>query len=229
MRPHSISHQHLVTSKTILLVFHVSQPANLICWCSMGLAEKYAVPGELALLYEFLNSIDLRSYVEQGAAHTSDDELATLVQFKRWMQERALLAKGDVVSAAEHRRALALREALRSYLNVSPEDRAGDRIRAAQLSSACAVYPLVLRASNTGAVTLQPVPGTSGLGRVIAQFFALAETGRLDRLKVCSSDECHWVFFDRSKPSNRRWCSSSICGNRHKTRAYRDRQRGGKV
>jgi hypothetical protein len=195
----------------------------------MRLAEKYTVPGELALLYEFLNSIDLRSYVEQGTAHTSADELATLVQLKRWMQDRDLLAKGDVVSAADYRRALALRKALRAYLEASPEDRAGDRSRAAQLSGACAPYPLVLIASNTGAVILQPVFGTSGLGRVVAQFFALAETGRLDRLKVCSSDECHWVFFDRSKPSNRRWCSSSLCGNRQKTRAYRDRHRDGKA
>jgi predicted RNA-binding Zn ribbon-like protein len=195
----------------------------------MRLAEKYAVPGELALLYEFLNSIDLRTYVEQGTAHTAADELAALVQLKTWMRERDLLAKGDVVSAADHRRALVLREALRSYLKVSPEDRAGDRRRAAQLSSACAAYPLVLRASNAGAVTLQPVSGTSGLGRVVAQFFALAETGRLDRLKVCSSDECHWAFFDRSKPSNRRWCSSSLCGNRQKTRAYRDRHRDGNI
>ncbi len=195
----------------------------------MRLAEKYAVPGELTLLYEFLNSIDLRSYVEQGVVHTASDEVATFVQLNSWMRERDLLAKGAVVSAADHRRALALRTALRSYLEAPPEDRAGDRSRAAQLSSACAAYPLVLRASNTGPVTLQPVSGTSGLGCVVAQFFALAETGRLDRLKVCSSDECHWVFFDRSKPSNRRWCSSSLCGNRQKTRVYRDRQRGGKT
>jgi predicted RNA-binding Zn ribbon-like protein len=191
----------------------------------MRLAEKYAVPSELALLYEFLNSIDLRSYVEQGTAHTATDELAAVVELKTWMQERDLLAKGDVVSAADHRQALVLREALRSYVKVSPENRAGDRSRAAQLSSACAAYPLVLRASTTGTVTLQPASGTSRLGRVVAEFFALAESGRLDRLKVCDSDECHWVFFDRSKPSNRRWCSSSLCGNRQKTRAYRDRHK----
>jgi predicted RNA-binding Zn ribbon-like protein len=190
----------------------------------MRLAERYVVPGELALLYEFLNSIDLRSYVEQGTAHTAADELTTLVQFKEWMRERDLLAKGDVVNAATHRRALELREAFRSYLEVPPEDRAKDR-SAAKLNMACAAYPLILRVSNSGSVTLQPASGTSGLGRIVAQFFALAETGRLDRLKVCSSDECHWAFFDRSKPSNRRWCSSSLCGNRQKTRAYRERQK----
>jgi predicted RNA-binding Zn ribbon-like protein len=191
----------------------------------MRLAEKYAVSDELALLYEFLNSTDLRSYVEQGTAHTAADELATLAQLKTWMHERGLLAKSDVVSAADHRRALMLREALRSYLEVPPEDRAVDRSSTGRLSDACAAFHLVLRVLNTGTITLQPASGTSGLGRIVAQFFALAETGRLDRLKVCDSGECHWVFFDRSKPSNRRWCSSSICGNRQKTRAYRDRHK----
>jgi predicted RNA-binding Zn ribbon-like protein len=191
----------------------------------MRLAEKYAVPDELALLYEFLNSTDRRSYVEHGAAHATADELTTLVQFKEWMRDRDLLAKGDVVNAAAHQRALELREAFRSYLEVPPEDRAEDRSSAAKLNMACVTYPLILRVSNSGTVTLQPASGTSGLGRIVAQFFALAETGRLDRLKVCSSDECHWAFFDCSKPSNRRWCSSSLCGNRQKTRAYRERQK----
>ena len=33
------------------------------------------------------------------------------------------------------------------------------------------------------------------------------------------------MFYDRSKPTTRRWCSSLLCGNRQKTRAYRARQR----
>jgi predicted RNA-binding Zn ribbon-like protein len=193
----------------------------------MRLAQKYAVPANLALLYEFLNTIDLRTFVEQGRPRTTADELATPVQLKAWLRERGLLAKGNAMSTENHRQTLNLREALRSYLEASPEDRAGNCNSAARLSVACAAYPVVLMVSNTGAVTLQPAPGTSGLGRVVAEFFALAETGRLDRLKVCDSDECHWIFFDRSKPSNRRWCSSSLCGNRQKTRAYRDRHRNG--
>jgi predicted RNA-binding Zn ribbon-like protein len=83
----------------------------------------------------------------------------------------------------------------------------------------------MLAVSDKGAVELAPVPGSNGLGNVLGQVIGLAETGRLARLKTCASDECHWIFFDRSKPANRHWCSSSICGNRQKTRAYRERQR----
>ena len=46
-----------------------------------------------------------------------------------------------------------------------------------------------------------------------------------DRLKMCAAEECRQVFFDRSKPETRRWCMSTLCGNRIKTLAYRERRR----
>jgi predicted RNA-binding Zn ribbon-like protein len=83
----------------------------------------------------------------------------------------------------------------------------------------------MLAVSDKGAVEIAPVPGSNALGSVLGQMIGLAETGQLARLKTCASDECHWIFFDRSKPANRHWCSSSVCGNRQKTRAYRERRR----
>jgi predicted RNA-binding Zn ribbon-like protein len=189
----------------------------------MDLARKYAVPRELALLYEFLNSIDLRSYTEKGVQHVPSDELATPGQLEAWMHARDLLARNERVTLADHRLALELRGAMRSFVQLAEEDRTDDRTRATRLNGASSAYPLVLHVSRAGTVTLQPSAGANRLGRVVAEFFALAQTGRLDHLKMCSSSECNWVFFDRSKPGNRRWCSSSLCGNRQKTRAYRDR------
>jgi predicted RNA-binding Zn ribbon-like protein len=193
----------------------------------MRLAKKYSVPGQIALLYEFVNSLDLRSFIEQGAQHATGDELAAPARLEEWMRERGLLTKWERVSAADHLRTLELRESLRSFLQVPPKRRPGNPRAATRLTKASSSYPLALSVSNTGTVTLQPAPGTNAIGRIIAELFALADTGRLDRLKMCASDECHWVFYDRSKPGNRRWCSSVLCGNRHKTRAYRDRRRNG--
>ena len=50
---------------------------------------------------------------------------------------------------------------------------------------------------------------------------SVVRTRRLERLNPCASDDCRWIFFDRSKPANRRWCSSSRCGNRAKVMRYR--------
>jgi predicted RNA-binding Zn ribbon-like protein len=86
-------------------------------------------------------------------------------------------------------------------------------------------FPLIVRISDRVDVALRLVPGrpVNGLGAVLAELHHAAETGRLDRLKMCASEDCRWVYFDHSKPATRRWCSSALCGNRAKTRAYRTR------
>jgi predicted RNA-binding Zn ribbon-like protein len=161
--------------------------------------------------------------MEHGAHHATGDELATASQFDAWLRARGLLKKGVRSSRADHRNALMLRKALRAFLEIAPDVRAAHGA-SARLSDACATFPLVLVAPNT--VSLAPAPGSQRLSLVLVELLVLAQAGRLDRLKMCASEECHWIFYDRSKPASRRWCSSVLCGNRQKTRAYRQRQRG---
>lgn len=192
----------------------------------MRLSEKYAVPKDLALLYEFLNSLDLRRYVEKGTAHEARDELSTAASFSAWMRARSV---GDVqhrVNESDYQRALDLRAALRSFVEIVPDQRRGRSDAEDDLWKVTADFPLVLRLSGADRPELQPLAGSSALGRVLAELLGLSLTSRLDRLKMCASEECKWIFFDRSKPGNRRWCSSALCGNRHKTRSYRQRVRG---
>ena len=195
----------------------------------MRLAKKYSVPQELALLYEFLNSADQRTYVEQGEQHVPSDELKTPADLETWMRERGLLKKGEAIAPADHRRAIELRNALRSYFELAGDSRTAARKHAEFLNRISESFPLVVKINQLGMPRLEPWQGASGLGWILAELLTLAEKGRLDRLKMCSSDECHWIFFDRSKPGNRRWCSSSICGNRQKTRDYRERQKANRA
>jgi predicted RNA-binding Zn ribbon-like protein len=189
-------------------------------------SEKFPVPGDIALLYDFVNSVDLRRYVEQGVTHEPGDELETPAQLEKWLQARGLLKSGTRISQAEHREALELRTALRRFLSSSPTQQS---VAAIELERSAARFPLSVTASRKRSLDLRPVVrrASSGLGGVLAELVRLSDSGRLERMKICSSDECHWVFYDRSKPGNRRWCSSDRCGNREKTRAYRDRQRRG--
>jgi hypothetical protein len=90
---------------------------------SMKLSEKFAIPSDLALLYDFVNSLDVRWYVERGTAHDPSDEFATPAQLRDWLQTRGLLEGGVDVSEAEHRGALPLREALRNFVAVPPQAR----------------------------------------------------------------------------------------------------------
>jgi len=187
----------------------------------MRVSERYSVPGEAALLYDFANSLDVRRFVERGAPHQSRDELETVSDLNAWLRAHGI-DQGRRVDAKAHRTALALREALRGFIAALPDERGQ---AAPRLMAASGDFPLILEVSSSG-VELKPSRGApaGGLGRVLAELHQLSATGKLDRVKMCASDECHWVFYDRSKPGNRRWCSSALCGNRQKTRAYRHRQ-----
>jgi predicted RNA-binding Zn ribbon-like protein len=192
---------------------------------SMRLSEKFAIPSDLALLYDFVNSLDVRRFVEQATAHDPSDELATPARLRHWLQSRGLLKRGVDVAEAEHREALRLREALRNFLAAPPRARSS---AAGALVASAGRFPLEVAVAADRVLGLRPVAAraTSGLGRVLVELVRLSDDGRLERVKTCDSDECRWVFYDRSKPSNRRWCSSERCGNREKTRIYRKRHAG---
>ena len=50
-----------------------------------------------------------------------------------------------------------------------------------------------------------------------------------DRLRICASDSCDWVFYDTSRTGRRRWCDMNTCGNRAKAARHRARTRGSTV
>lgn len=52
----------------------------------------------------------------------------------------------------------------------------------------------------------------------------LLSTSDLELVRPCKGDKCVLWFYDRTKSHRRRWCSMSVCGNRHKVTAFRQRQ-----
>ena len=44
-------------------------------------------------------------------------------------------------------------------------------------------------------------------------------------VKECASDDCLWLFLDRTRNHKRRWCEMKTCGNRAKVREHRRRSR----
>ena len=115
---------------------------------STRLPQKYAVPAELALLYDFVNTLDCRRYVERGVAHMGGDEFETPGQMEAWMRRRRLLPPGKRVDGHDYRRALELRDALRSHLQLSPDDRRQDSDAARRLTTASRNFPLTLVATG---------------------------------------------------------------------------------
>lgn len=94
----------------------------------------------------------------------------------------------------------------------------------AELDRLAAGLPLRARFTR-GGVSLAPTAGgVPGLLAEIVAAMVLAERdGIWARLKICREDTCRWAYYDRSKNSSKCWCGAS-CGNRNKTRAYRQRR-----
>ena len=47
----------------------------------------------------------------------------------------------------------------------------------------------------------------------------------LRRLRLCDGDRCGFMFLDKSKNQNRRWCEPELCGNRARVRNHYHRSR----
>lgn len=189
-------------------------------------SRKFKVPDGLAILYDFANTLDLRHFTHHGVVHEQSDELATSQDLAAWMTERGLLRAGAKVTAEMLGDALQFRACLREFLQRVPAERR-DRSVLRALNGATKAFPLAAEIGEGGEGRLRPLRGDAlaGLSAVVAELYNGSRDGTLDRLKMCAAEECRRVFFDRSKPATRRWCMSTLCGNRIKTRAYRERQR----
>ena len=174
------------------------------------------LPGGLDLVRDFVNTLDVE---------TGTDELDTPARLADWSRRRGLLEPGEELGEADRRRAIEVREALRQLLRAN----AGEDFDTRAVSSLNRVARnarLVLRFAPDGAPSLEP--GAEGFEAAVARLLAVAYTsaalGVWSRLKVCGEDTCQWAFYDHSKNQSRTWCSMAVCGNRAKTRSYRQRR-----
>jgi predicted RNA-binding Zn ribbon-like protein len=191
-------------------------------------SRKFRVPGALAHVYDFANTLDLRSFVHHGVRHEPSDELGSAGDLAAWLAGHGLPGGDGGVTPKTFHTALRLREGLREYLERDPAERSRDGASLRKLNESLEAMPFVVQVSGgKPTMTMQPVqPGAlAGLGAVVNQLYDASASGDLDRLKMCASEECRRVFYDRSKPGTRRWCQASLCGNRMKTRAYRERHK----
>jgi predicted RNA-binding Zn ribbon-like protein len=174
-------------------------------------------PGALEKIRAFVNTRDVDDDIE---------ELSAPAQLTEWLQEHDLLGdERDVrATAADLRRAVELREALRAHL-LSHHDQPLPESAAGTLDAASRRARLTVRFTGPDETGLEPeAHGVDGaLGRLLAIVAASIADGTWPRLKVCPADTCQWAFYDASRNRSAVWCDMASCGNRQKVRSYRER------
>jgi predicted RNA-binding Zn ribbon-like protein len=175
-------------------------------------------PGNLELLQRFTNL-----HVHRADELTTDPPAEVIREF---LVERDLLTPNERFTEKDRETFLALRDAIRGLIEadddalIATEDaEVIDRI-----GLAAGLHPHFHAAH---APTLEPKGKgvAAAFGAVVAIAFVSAFDGSFDHLKLCASQTCRAVFYDRSKNHSGRWCSMSTCGNRNKVKAWRERQR----
>jgi predicted RNA-binding Zn ribbon-like protein len=66
-------------------------------------------------------------------------------------------------------------------------------------------------------------PIDDALARLADPLVTELTAGQPERIKVCASETCEWLFYDVSRTGRRRWCDMATCGNRAKAARHRAR------
>lgn len=191
------------------------------------------VPLETA--FDFLNTLELDDDApELGLVErlTSLDAAATwltehgVVADKRWITH---LGRRPAAEAAALERLVKTRTALRDVAHaVAHGDTPGAEALEEVNRALAARETVQLVAARDGVRLGHSHHGDSiddALARIADPIAREIGSGREDRFRICANDTCQWLFFDESRPGNRRWCDMATCGNQAKARRHRARKK----
>lgn len=171
-------------------------------------------PGDLEAVREFVNTVD----IEDGSEELSDPEALAV-----WLTDHGLVQTRPDATAADLRRALDVREALRTLL-LANNGGAADPDATETLHTAAERAHVALDFTPDGAHLEPRAGGVDGaLGRLLGRVHAAMHDGTWARLKACPWHTCHYAFYDHTKNRSGVWCNMEVCGNRAKAKAYRER------
>jgi predicted RNA-binding Zn ribbon-like protein len=172
-------------------------------------------PGRLATVQAFVNT-----FYDLGAEH-GGELLTSASALRDWLADRELLDRRTRLRSRDLERALTIREGLRAFAyanNGRPLDTdATDAMRRASEG----VHTQV-RIESDGPRFVAPAGSAAdgALGALLGTVAAAMIQDEWPRLKACLGRDCGWVFYDRSRNQNARWCAMNVCGDREKARAY---------
>lgn len=141
----------------------------------------------------------------------------------RWMVESGWLHDVPDVSGRQLQAGCALREAINRLARPGVESGAADRAELNRWAARAPLAPQLIGRGELMWVCDRPV---EAMFATIARDAVELLSGPLaGRIRECGAPDCALLFVDASRPGRRRWCSTDACGNRVRTKAYRQRRK----
>jgi predicted RNA-binding Zn ribbon-like protein len=182
--------------------------------------------------FDFLNTEDTENGFPVEKLPTLDDALDWFVARGVIHREgadyvRAQAATKSSIAASELRRVHAVRGAMREITAALVDHRAPDPTALDTTNRALHARQVIelVPAPDGVSVDHRHVgdPIDDALARLADPLVVELTAGHPERIKICASDTCDWIFYDGSRTSRRRWCDMATCGNRAKAKRHRER------
>jgi predicted RNA-binding Zn ribbon-like protein len=180
---------------------------------------------------DFVNTVDWEG--DTPAENERLTDYATLLEWattsgtieKKLAAKLAGLARADPPAAIRaYGAALRARAAIRTMMRETAE--AGKPSRAATeafnrlLRSALAHAAVIPQGTARWSWENADEDLTSPLWPVLWSGAELLASKEVSLIRECNAECCGWMYVDRSRPGNRRWCEMETCGNRAKARRH---------
>jgi predicted RNA-binding Zn ribbon-like protein len=184
--------------------------------------------------FDFLNTLDTDNGFPVEKLPTLDDALTWFVSrgvihYEGADRARANVATKPAAAAKDLDRVHAVRDALREVAMSISEHRAPRASALGTVNRALHARQVIelIPAPDGCSVDHRHVgdPIDDALARLAEPLVSELTGGHPERIRVCASDTCEWIFYDASRTGRRRWCDMSTCGNRAKAARHRARSK----
>ena len=187
-------------------------------------------------------ALDFHNTVSWRPAGLAEERLRSFPDLLAWGRAAGLLPRPNALLARARERpaeaarvlsrALDLRAALHAVFTAIAEGRApgADDLRRlnGSLSSSLRRLAVAKRPRGFGWAWTDTTSLDGLLGPIVWSAARLLTSDDIARVGRCANGNCGWLFVDRSRRHNRRWCEMSECGSRAKARRYYARKRAGR-
>jgi predicted RNA-binding Zn ribbon-like protein len=168
----------------------------------------------------------VQDFVNTEVPVWQQDDIATPEELDAWLRSRGLVTGNATVDAGSFARTRALRSLLRELARRNAHDEEPAAVLREAFADVTSAVRLRVELDERGDPRLEADgDGVDGaLAQILARVLEAHAAGTWRRMKSCPGAHCGWLFYDASRNASSTWCSMSICGNRSKTAAYRQRR-----